>query len=91
MTTPRPDVMHVVGLVARFQSSPNETHVQAFKMIFRYLKGTMDFGLWYPTRRDFMLIDYIDTDWIRSVDDIKSNSDGTIFLGSCLVSWLRKK
>ena len=40
----RPYVMMVLGLVARFQSSPKETHV-AVKKILRYLKGTVYYGL----------------------------------------------
>jgi hypothetical protein len=38
--TSRPDVMHTVGQVARFQEAPKESNVLAVKMIFRYLKGT---------------------------------------------------
>jgi hypothetical protein len=40
VTTSRPDVMRVVGQVARFQAAPKESHVLAVKRIFRYLKGT---------------------------------------------------
>jgi hypothetical protein len=40
--------MQVVGLVARFQYAPKETHMKAVKRIFRNLKDTLDFGLWYP-------------------------------------------
>jgi hypothetical protein len=47
-TTTRPYIMQVVGLVARFQSAPKETHMKAIKRIFRNLKDTLDFGLWYP-------------------------------------------
>jgi hypothetical protein len=43
--------MHAVGLVGRFQYAPKETHVHAVKIIFRYLKGTLDFGLWYPIQK----------------------------------------
>ena len=42
----RLDVMYAVGLVARFQASPKETHVLAIKRIFRYLKGTTKLGLY---------------------------------------------
>jgi hypothetical protein len=48
VTASRPDVMQVVGQVARFQAAPKESHVSAVKRIFRYLKGTKEFGLWYP-------------------------------------------
>jgi hypothetical protein len=44
----KPDVMQTVGQVARFQAAPKESHVLAVKRIFRYLKGTKEFGLWYP-------------------------------------------
>jgi hypothetical protein len=48
VTASKPDVMQAVGQVARFQAAPKESHVLAVKRIFRYLKGTEEFGLWYP-------------------------------------------
>ena len=38
VTATRSYVMKDVGLVARFYSTPKETHVTAVKRIFRYLK-----------------------------------------------------
>ena len=35
VTASRPDVMHAVGLVGRFQANPKESHLQAVKRIFR--------------------------------------------------------
>ena len=66
--------MQAIGLVARFQAAPKETHVQAVKRIFRYLKGTLDYGLWYPRGEDFTLTTYTDANWARSVDDRTSTS-----------------
>jgi hypothetical protein len=40
VTSTRPDIMQIVGQVARFQTTPKESHVLAVKRIFRYLKGT---------------------------------------------------
>jgi len=37
LTHTRPDIMNAVGLVARFQANPRESHVVAIKRIFRYL------------------------------------------------------
>ena len=48
VTASRPDVMQAVEQVARFQAAPKESHVLVVKRIFRYLKGTKEFGLWYP-------------------------------------------
>ena len=55
VTATRPYVMHVVGLVSIFQSTPKETHVDVVKRILRYLKGTVDYRLWYPKRNNFTL------------------------------------
>ena len=40
VTASRPDVMQVVGQVARFQAAPKESHIISVKRILRYLKGT---------------------------------------------------
>jgi hypothetical protein len=60
LTTSRPDIMQVVGLVGRFQSNPKETHVLVVKIIFRYLQGTVDYGLWYPKDTNLILRAYTD-------------------------------
>jgi len=83
----RPDIMQAVGLVARFQSAPKETHMKEIKRIFTYLKGTLDFVLWYPKEEDFTLIAYNNADWDGSVDDKNSTNGNSFFLGDCLVSW----
>jgi hypothetical protein len=90
-TTTRPDIMQVVGLVGRFQSTPKETHLKVVKRIFIYLQATLDFGLWYPKTKEFTLNAYTDADWEGSIDDRKSTSGGAFFLGKCLVAWLSKK
>ena len=91
VTASRPDVKQVVGMVARFQSTPKENHVQAVKRISRYLKGTINLGLWYPSKKSFSLRAYSDADWVGCVDDRKSTSGGAFFLGESLVSWISKK
>ena len=60
-------------------------------MIFKYLKGTLDFGLWYPKGNDLTLVAYSNADWAGCVNDRKSTRGTTFFLGSCLVSWSSKK
>lgn len=37
--------MQAIGLVARFEDDPRESHVMAIKRIFRYLKGTVEYGI----------------------------------------------
>ena len=47
ITASRPDIMFSVCLCARFQSCPKESHLCLVKSIIRYVKGTLDLGLWY--------------------------------------------
>ena len=71
--------MQAILLVARFQSTPKETHVNVVKKKFRYLQGTMDFGLWCPKEEEFTLTTYADVDWAGSIDDKKNISGGSFF------------
>jgi hypothetical protein len=45
VTASRPDVKKAIGMAAKFHVTPKESHVQAVKRIFRYLKETIDLGL----------------------------------------------
>ena len=54
--------MHTIGIVGRFQENTKETHIHAVKRIFKYLKGTQVFGLWYPKYVDLTLHAYTDAD-----------------------------
>ena len=85
------NIENVVGIVVRFQFDPRETHYAVVKMIFRYLKGALDFRLWYEISNDFTLYAYIDVDWPSNMDDRKKSSGGALFLGGRLISMLSKK
>jgi hypothetical protein len=61
------------------------------KRIFRYLKGTKEFGLWYPKGKYISLISYTDANWAGFIDDRRSTSGATFYLDECLLSWLSKK
>eukprot|EP00253_Pinus_taeda_P006440 PITA_06440 len=91
LTGTRPNIMHAVEMVGRFQANLKETNLQAVKRIFNYLQGTQNYGLWYPRDTDLTLHAYTDADWAGSVDDRKSTSGGAFFVGSRLVSWFSKK
>nr|GEX99403.1 hypothetical protein [Tanacetum cinerariifolium] len=42
----RPDNVHATCYCARYQAKPTEKHLTAIKRIFRYLKDTINMGLW---------------------------------------------
>jgi hypothetical protein len=87
----RPDIVLSVGVCARYQASPKESHLVAVKRIFRYLVHSPNFGLWYPKGSSFSLCGYTDSDWAGDKDDRKSTSGACQFLGRSLVCWSSKK
>ncbi|XP_074343061.1 secreted RxLR effector protein 161-like [Apium graveolens] len=91
LTTSRPDIMYSVCLCARFQSQRKESHLNAVKRIFKYLKGTKDLGIFYPSSTSFKLIGFSDADYAGSRVDRKSTSGACEYLGDCLVAWHSKK
>ncbi|GJW68388.1 retrovirus-related pol polyprotein from transposon TNT 1-94 [Tanacetum coccineum] len=91
LTSSRPDIMFATCMCARYQANPNEHHVSAVKRIFRYLKGTINLGLWYPKDSGFDLTAYSDADHAGCHLDRKSTSGSVQFLGDKLVCWSSKK
>jgi hypothetical protein len=49
LTATRPDIQFVVGLCSRFQASSHSSHQITVQLIFRYLKHTLEFRVWYST------------------------------------------
>ncbi|GKD43656.1 retrovirus-related pol polyprotein from transposon TNT 1-94 [Tanacetum coccineum] len=91
LTSSRPDIMFATCMCARYQAYPNEHHVSAVKRIFRYLKGTINLGLWYLKDFGFDLTVYSDADHAGCHLDQKSTSGSVQFLGDKLVCWSSKK
>ncbi|GJY61318.1 retrovirus-related pol polyprotein from transposon TNT 1-94 [Tanacetum coccineum] len=46
----------------RGMAKPTEKHLTAVKRVFRYLKGTINMGLWYPRDTGFNLTAFADVD-----------------------------
>ncbi|GKA31339.1 hypothetical protein Tco_0717644 [Tanacetum coccineum] len=91
LTASRPDIMFSVCLCARFQEDPKTSHLEAVKRIFRYVKGTMHLGLWYPKGSGIETIVYADSDHAGDYVDQKITSGICTFMGCCLTSWFSKK
>nr|GFD11242.1 uncharacterized mitochondrial protein AtMg00810-like [Tanacetum cinerariifolium] len=91
LTSSRPDIVQVVCYCARYQARPTEKHLKDVKRIFRYLRGTIDMGLWYPKDTGFELTDFLDADHAGCIDTRKSTSGGIQVLGDRLVIWMSKK
>nr|GEV12666.1 retrovirus-related Pol polyprotein from transposon TNT 1-94 [Tanacetum cinerariifolium] len=91
LTSRRRDIVQAVCFCARYQSRPTEKHLKEVKRIFRYLRGTVNMGLWYPKGSRFGLTAFSDADHAGCIDSRKSTSGGIPFLSDKLVSRMLKK
>ncbi|GJW05788.1 hypothetical protein Tco_1568211 [Tanacetum coccineum] len=81
---------NTVGRLSRFTSNPSRQHWQAIIRVFKYLKGTMNYGLSYVGYPS-VLEGYSDASWINHIKDSPSTSGWVFLLGGGSVSWASKK
>ncbi|GJT56480.1 hypothetical protein Tco_0991534 [Tanacetum coccineum] len=62
LTSSRPDLVFVVYMCSWYQAKPTEKHLHAVKRIFRYLRGTINMGLWYSKDSCNALTAFADAD-----------------------------
>jgi hypothetical protein len=91
LTATRPDIQFTVGLCAHFQASPRSSHQTEVQRIFRYLKHTPEFRIWYSASSLLDLVGFSDADFAGYEIDQKSTSATCHFLGSSLVCWSSQK
>nr|GEV53285.1 hypothetical protein [Tanacetum cinerariifolium] len=91
LTSSRLDIMFTVCACACFQITPKASHLHAVKRIFRYLKGKLHLGLWYPKDSPFNFMAYSDSDYAGASPDRKYTTEGYRFLGCRLISSQCKK
>ncbi|GKB56980.1 retrovirus-related pol polyprotein from transposon TNT 1-94, partial [Tanacetum coccineum] len=91
LTTSRPDLQFSICMCARYQARPTDKHLHAVKRIFRYLRGTINQGLWYLKDSSIALTAFADADHAGCHDTRRSTSGSLQFLGDRLVSWSSKR
>nr|GEW55827.1 hypothetical protein [Tanacetum cinerariifolium] len=74
LTTSRPDLQFAICMCAWYQARPTEKHLHAVKRIFRYLRGTVNQGLWYPKDSSIALTTFADADHAGCQDTRRSTS-----------------
>ncbi|GJR88367.1 retrovirus-related pol polyprotein from transposon TNT 1-94 [Tanacetum coccineum] len=87
----RPDLQFAICMCAWYQARPTDKHLHAVKRIFRYLRGTVNWGLWYPKDSLIALTAFADADHAGCQDTRRSTSGSMQFLGDRLVSWSSKR
>ena len=93
MLCTRLDIAHVVGVLSRFMSNPGKEHWTAVKRVFRYLRGTSDYGLCYQGRGLERILDihgFVDADWAGDLYQRRSTSGYVFSIFGGAVSWMSK-
>ncbi|KAK2966616.1 hypothetical protein RJ640_025301 [Escallonia rubra] len=91
LTCTRPDILYTVGYISRYMENSITYHFKVAKRILRYLKGTIDLGIFYLASSDMKLVGYNDSDWARDVDDRNSTTGFVFYFGEAAFTWTSKK
>jgi hypothetical protein len=91
LTVTRSDIQFIVGLCVRFQASPRSSHRTVVQRIFRYLKHTSEFVIWYSASSSLDLVGFSDVDFAGCGIDRNSTSGTCHSFRSSLVCWSSQK
>lgn len=86
----RPDIMFAISSLSRFNSRPHQVHMKCVKHVIRYLKGTMNYGLYFE-KTEVPLYGYADADWASCIVDRRSYTGFIFILSGCPISWESRK
>ena len=87
----RPNILFGARLLSRNIKVPTMTHLKTTKRILRYIKGTLDFGLFYSPYKVFKLVGYNNSDQAGDTDNRKSDSGFVFYMGDIAFAWTSKK
>ena len=79
----RLDICFAMNTSSQCIVKTRQVHLIAAKHVMRYLKSTIDLGLYYGRDHDL--------DWLGIATNRKSTSGGCYCLGSTMISWFSKK
>ncbi|GJX43593.1 ribonuclease H-like domain-containing protein [Tanacetum coccineum] len=87
----RPNLSYVIQQVCLYMPDLREPYFATLKRIFRYVRGTVDFGLQLYASATTSLVGYTDADWAGCPSTRRSTSGYYVFLGDNLLSWAAKR
>jgi hypothetical protein len=91
MTITRPDLSYAIGVVSQFMQTPRKSHLDAVRRILRYIKHTLQCGIFYEAKSQLQVHGYTNANWVGNVLDRRSTSGFMFSFGSGVVSWSSKK
>lgn len=87
----RPDISFAVNQVCQSMHSPQSIDWIRLKHLLHYLKGTINYELYFTQVSPVSLMAFSDADWVGDTSNCCSTSGFLIYLSQNLVSWSSKK
>jgi hypothetical protein len=91
LTHTHPNLSFVVGVVARYMQTPQESHWKAAKRILPYVHGTVQFGIYYSSEGTPLLVGLTDSNWVGNPNDRMSTAGYVFILSYGPITWADKK
>uniref|UniRef100_A0A2N9IYX8 CCHC-type domain-containing protein n=1 Tax=Fagus sylvatica TaxID=28930 RepID=A0A2N9IYX8_FAGSY len=91
LTITRPDIVFAVNILSQFMHAPRLPHLQAANRVLRYIKGSLDQGIFFPSSNTLHVTAYTDSDWASCPTTRRSTTGYFIQLGTSPISWRTKK
>jgi hypothetical protein len=93
MVYTRSYIAHAMGVLSRYMSKPEKEHWTIVKRVFRYLRDTTNYGLFYQERpgldRVVYIHGFVDADWAGDMDRRRYTSGYVFNLFGGEISWMR--
>ncbi|KAH0815732.1 hypothetical protein GEV33_007059 [Tenebrio molitor] len=83
----RPDITYAVNKASQFLENPRKIHWKAAKRIVKYLKGTINHGLYFPVKQEGHVYAFSDADYAGDVTSRKSTTGIVVKLGTAIIAW----
>nr|KYP60164.1 Retrovirus-related Pol polyprotein from transposon TNT 1-94 [Cajanus cajan] len=91
LTLTRPDIAYAVGVVSRFMQNPKKPQLEVARRILKYVKNTIDYGIFYKKGAPCEVTGYCDADYTGDHDTRRSTTGYMFTMGSGAISWCSKR
>ena len=96
MVCTRPDIAQAVGVLSRFMANPGRVHWDVVKRVFRYLRGTSNYFIYYHGNSSGVphlvcIHGFVDSNWAGDIDNRRSTSGYVFTMFGGAISWMSKR
>ena len=84
MIMTRSNLIYSFSVLSRYCFNSNSMYVKAIIRVFKYIKKTLDYNIYYKDKED--LIKYIDADFAKIMNDHRFIDDYAFFLSKNFIS-----